>query len=114
MTYIDISLLMSFLLHSSLLMTLLDKIYTCNAFPNAFPILNHTDHKKIKNCNQKEQIPIKVPTRLSKPEIDAKNVVSKVEDSVCTKPDSNKLRRHIMTVILQFPRDGLCQWCLTH
>ena len=39
--YIEISLLMSFLLHSLLLMTLLE-IYTCNAFP----IENHTDHQK--------------------------------------------------------------------
>ena len=32
--YIDIYLLMSFLLHSLLLMTLLDKHSTCNAFPD--------------------------------------------------------------------------------
>ena len=41
-SYIEISLLMSFLLHCLFLMTLLDKISTCNAFP----IENHTDHQK--------------------------------------------------------------------
>ena len=40
--YIEIYILMSFLLHSLLLMTLLDIISTCNAFP----IENHTDHQK--------------------------------------------------------------------
>ena len=49
---IEISLLMSFPLHSLLLMTLLDKISTCNVFS----IENHTDHQKI------QQFPIKVPT----------------------------------------------------
>ena len=36
---------MIFLVHSLLLMTLLDKISTCNAFP----LENHTDHQKQEN-----------------------------------------------------------------
>ena len=44
---------MSVLLHSLLLMTLLDKIPTCNAFP----IENHTDHPKKEHPNKLLNIP---------------------------------------------------------
>ena len=47
--YIEISRLMSFLLHSSLLMTLVDKI------SNAFPLENHTDHQKKHQKTSKKQ-----------------------------------------------------------